>query len=261
MSKKVEAGEIVNPANLWGKPLGKSAAPAPKASKEKETRMLPDDEIDSDVDAELEDEPTDAELVDAAVNDDIEDGSADDDADGFDSEPGDDADEEGDEEVDSAVDADEEESKTTRVVTPMADKKKKSMSDHVRDEIDRRNAAGESLRGVDIVNALAKKGVKVSPAQVSQLLKKAGVSAKGRNPRKSKVAEAAEDTRSRAAVSTRKGTEPKRPANKVRPTAEPAGSLPVAHLRAAKAFIAACGDSYEEARNVLELHQQLTDVL
>jgi hypothetical protein len=259
MSKKVEAGEIINPANLWGKPLGNRPAPALKTSKEKETRMLPDDEIDSDVDAELEDEPTDAELVGSAVSDDVEDDSADDDADGFDSETGDDADEEDDEEVDSAVDADEEPSKTTRVVTAMADKKKKSMSDYVRDEIDRRNAAGESLRGVDIVNALTKKGVKVSPAQVSQLLKKAGVSAKGRNPRKTKAAETAEQHR--AAVSTRKGVELKRPANKVRPAADTTDSLPVAHLRAAKAFIAACGDSYEEARNVLELHQQLTDVL
>ena len=260
MSKKVEAGEIVNPANLWGKPLGKSPALAPKSSKEKETRMLPDDKIDSDVDAELEDGPTDNELVEVAVSDDIEDDNVDDDADDFDDEDDDDDDdEEGDEEVDSAVDADEEPSKTTRVVTTMADKKKKSMSDHVRDEIDRRNAAGESLRGVDIVNALSKKGVKVSPAQVSQLLKKAGVSAKGRNPRKTKVAETTEQHR--AAVSTRKGTEPKRPANKVRPSDEPTGSLPVAHLRAAKAFIAACGDSYEKARNVLELHQQLTDVL
>lgn len=260
MSKKVEAGEIVNPANLWGKPLGKSPALTPKSSKKKETRMLPNDKIDSDVDAELEDGPTDNELVEVAVSDDIEDDNVDDDDDDFDDkDDDDDDDEEGDEEVDSAVDADEEPSKTTRIVTTMADKKKKSMSDHVRDDIDRRNAAGESLRGVDIVNALSKKGITVSPAQVSQLLKKAGVSAKGRNPRKAKVAETTEQQR--VAVSTRKGTEPKRPANKVRPAAAPTGSLPVAHLRAAKAFIVACGDSYEKARSVLELHQQLTDVL
>jgi hypothetical protein len=134
--------------------------------------------------------------------------------------------------------------------------KKKSMSDHVRDEISRRQESGDSLRGVDIVNALAKKGVKVSAAQVSQLLKKAGVSAKARGPKKAK---AAAEERSRAAVSTKKAAEPPRAAPKARPVG--GTDMPMPQLKAAKEFLAAVGDSYEEARRVLGLHEQLHDYL
>jgi len=61
MAKKTEVGGFISPANLWGKPLpnitGSKPAPAKKEQTEERTkRMLADedDDIDSDVDAELE---------------------------------------------------------------------------------------------------------------------------------------------------------------------------------------------------------------
>lgn len=257
MSKDVAAGGIVSPANLWGKPLPK-ALHKPATKKEKDTGMLPEEEsiTDDDVDAELEgDGPSEAELEaeETEVDDDAgetgdEEPSYDDDE-----ESAEDEDDSEDDDVDSVVEPDEKVSKKKRVTTPMAGKKK-SMSDYVRDEIARRQESGDSLRGVDIMNTLAKKGVKVSAAQISQLLKKAGVSVKARGPKKAK---AAAEERSRAALSTRKGPEP---AATVKARGGVVG-LPVAHLKAAKAFIAACGDSHEEALNVLELHKQLQGVL
>lgn len=262
MSDTAAVGGIVSPASLWGKPLPKTLhKTAPE--KKKDTGMLPEEDdadsvMEEDVDAELEaDGPSDAELE--AENPEVDETDADEDA-GDDEEPSyDEDDDEEAEDVDSAVEDDTTKvSKKKRVTTPMAGKKK-SMSDHVRDEIDRRQAAGDSLRGVDIVNALAKKGVKVSAAQVSQLLKKAGVSAKARGPKKSK---AAAEERSRAATSTRKVAEPvSRPTPKAKPATGGVVGLPVTHLKAAKDFVAACGDSYDEAFNVLDMHRQLNEVL
>ncbi|NDD52261.1 hypothetical protein EBZ39_00015 [bacterium] len=256
MAKDVAVGGIVNPANLWGKPLPKTVHKE-ATKKEKDTGMLPEDEVELDVDAELEaDEPSDAELVAEETDTEFVEGGepAEDEEPSYDDDE-DESDENDDvDDVDSAVEPDEKVSKKKRVTTPMAGKKK-SMSDHVREEIARRQESGDSLRGVDIVNALAKKGVKVSPAQVSQLLKKEGVSSKARGPRKAK---AAAEERSRAAVSTKKDAEPSRIAHK----AKPAGvELPMPHLKAAKNFLAAVGDSYEEARRVLELHEQLHEIL
>lgn len=258
MSKEVAVGGIVSPANLWGKPLPKTIHKE-ATKKEKDTGMLPEEITEDDVDAELEaDEPSEAELV--AEETDVDDAgeeTGDEEPSYDDDEESDEDDSEDDDEVDSVVEPDEKVSKKKKVATPMAGKKK-SMSDHVRDEIARRQESGDSLRGVDIMTALAKKGVKVSAAQISQLLKKAGVSVKARGPKKAK---AAAEERSRAAVSTRKGEEPSRVAPKARPATGGVVGLPVAHLKAAKDFIAACGDSYEEARNVLDLHKQLQGVL
>jgi hypothetical protein len=220
--------------------------------------MLPeDDDIDSDVDAELEDADDDELTPVVSVDD-----SGEEDDDEFEPEEGDesDADDEEQDEVVSAVEDDEDDDPAADEPSAGATKKrvrkmseKKSMSDHVREEIDRRQKTGESLRGVDIVNALAKHKIKVGPAQVSQLLKKAGVSQKARGPRKAKLAAEAGE-RSRSAESVRKGVIKHRPASTV-------AGLPVAHLKAAKDFIAACGDSYEEAARILELHEKLHDVL
>lgn len=257
MSKEVSAGAIVSPSSLWGKPLPKTLHKT-DTKKEKDAGMLPEDDVTDDVDAELEgDGPSDADLE--AEEADVE---ASDDTEAGDEEPSyddesDEDDDSDDEEVDATVDADEDDvSKKKKVTTPMAGKKK-SMSDHVREEIARRQESGDSLRGVDIMGALSKKGVKVSAAQISQLLKKAGVG-KSRSPKKAK--EAGEE-KSRVAVSTRKVTEAPRAANKVKPATGGVIGLPVTRLKAAKDFIAACGNSYEEAMNALELHQQLHDVL
>lgn len=257
MAKDVEAGGIVSPANLWGKPLPKTIHKKTK-EEEKDTGMLPEDEIDSDVDAELEDvDPNDDELSEEETTEDVIDENEEEDSDADEDE---DVPDEVDDEVDSDVESDEEESvpKKKRVATTMA--AKKSMSDHVREEIEKRRAAGDSLRGVDIVNALVKKGVKVSPAQVSQLLKKAGISAKARGTHKTPKAATGEE-RSRAAVSTRKGHDQPRSTPKGKSASGGVIGLPVVRLKAAKDFIAACGDSYDEAFNALELHKQLHEVL
>ena len=264
MAKDVAAGGIVSPANLWGKPLPKTIHKTTE-NKEKDTRMLPEEEIDSDVDAELEDieGPDDEELSEEETSEKVISASADDEEseDDDEEENVDDEDEDSDEvdaEVDSTVEADEEKSapKRKKVVTNMAEKK--SMSDHVRDEIERRKKSGDSLRGVDIVTALGKKGIKVSPAQVSQLLKKANISAKARGTHKTKEKNAAEVKR--VATSTRKGETPRREAGK----SSGSGTEMVvvsSHLKAAKAFLAACDDSYDAAREALDMHQQLHDVL
>ena len=266
MTKKVEAGGIVSPANLWGKPLPKTTHKT--APTEKETGMLPEEEIDSDVDAELEnDGPSEEELVDEESEvDELEAGedTADDDEseaeDAAEEEP--DSDEAEEDEVDSTVEDDEEEPVVAETSTParkkvapvMSDKKKKSMSDHVREEIDRRKASGDSLRGVDIVNALKKRSVEVSPAQVSQLLKKAGVSQKART---AKPKAAPTEEKSRMATSIHKAKEEKSSPRKSPSTL--AEGLP-RHMRAVKALLAECDNSYEVAREALSLHQQLHDV-
>ncbi|NDD53317.1 hypothetical protein EBZ39_05500 [bacterium] len=54
---------------------------------------------------------------------------------------------------------------------PAADKKK-SLTQHIRDEIVRHESAGELPRNVEIVNSLAARRIIVSPAQVSQVVKK-----------------------------------------------------------------------------------------
>lgn len=297
MTKKDDGSGFVNPASLWGKPLPKMLQPTtPKGSTEpkkaKNSGMGRHDSEDIDLDSDVDDElegtgPSDDELLDgteaetteetyveASVAVEVTDDEAEDEDD--DDEAEDEAEEEADvedvvevDEAESAVDeADDEEVEPTRRSHTVAEKKKKSMSDYVRDEITKRTDAGDSLRGVDIVNALAKKGVKVSPAQVSQLLKKAGISAKARGPKKHKAAaapaaatsEAGE--RSRMAMSREKTSKKKpagRPANKVATAV--AGTLPVAHLKAAKAFLATCGGTYEEAARILKLHEQLQDVM
>ena len=135
---------------------------------------------------------------------------------------------------------------------------KKSMSDYVRDEITARKASGDSLRGVDIVNAMAKKKIKVSAAQVSQLLKKAGVSQKARGKRAG--AAAAPTEKLRVAEKTRRA-EPKPSAAKVAKAPTGSTSFPIAQLKAAKAFLAACDGSYLNAKNALALHAELGDIL
>jgi hypothetical protein len=291
MTKKDDGQGFVNPANLWGKPLPNMLRPtttkgSTETKKEEKSSGMgrhdhEDIDLDSDVDDELDGvEPSAEELlgdaeeetttavetyVEASVEVDDDDEAEDEDDDEAEDEEEDVEAVVEDDAAESAVDeADDEDVEPTRRSHTVADKKKKSMSDYVRDEIAKRADAGDSLRGVDIVNALAKKGVKVSPAQVSQLLKKAGVSAKARGPRKHKAAAApvAEaDERSRMAMSTRKTGEKKpgkRPANKAAPTGS--GTLPVAHLKAAKAFLSTCG-SYTEAARILKLHEQLHDVM
>lgn len=284
-----KANKFVSPANLWGKPLPGATSKAPaetEATKEKGTKRMrfatPEDydAEDGDVNAELEESTVDdAEAYDET--DDYEDESiedirttaaklpdedtaelnADDDETEYEPEEGDDV---SDESVDATVAVDEDDDP---VMAPTATKtrkgkvknmaEKKSGADHIREEIEQRQAAGDSLRGVDIVAALAKRRVTVSPAQVSQLLKKAGVSGSKRTP----VAAGEERTRD-AAKHKRPEAMPK--AAPKRPVAKsPTGSttLPMVQLKAASAFLAACDGCYDMADEILAEHKKLRSVV
>lgn len=284
MAKKIG---LISPTQLWGKPL-KSAAPQ-KAKEEKVTgKMTYDDDVtddEIDVDAELasadveEDEetlqPVTAES-DSDVTDEIEDGDpeedADDDEPDYDAEDGDVSDSsedvvEDDEEVVTAVADDEEtgeENSETTKGSSMAEKM--SLSDHVRAEITRRHKAGESLRGKDIVDTLAKKKIKVSPAQVSQLLKKAGLGGQPRG-KKAAVPTAAAGEKSRAAskgakrdIAPAPAAKPKTPAQFAakRPAATNGFKVPMDQLKAAEAFVESCGGSFQAAERILTAAAQLS---
>jgi len=170
MAKKAPE-QFISPANLWGKPLpGYSGKKEPVVAQEETpavTDALPDD-----------DEPEEDEAID------------DEDDEDFDDEEGDEEDETEEEEEDVVAPEETIVAQTSAaaetVEMPTNEKErehmaeKKSGADHIRDMIAQRTASGESLRGVDIVAALAKKKIVVSPAQVSQLLKKAGMGGKPR---------------------------------------------------------------------------------
>jgi hypothetical protein len=172
---------------------------------------------------------------------------------------------------DETVDAEPTESR----IRTMADKKKVSLSDHIRHEIDRRKSSnGASLRGVDIVAALEKRNINVSAAQVSQLLKKAGLGGKPR-----KRAAAAGETASAGSEKIRAAEKAKK--RDVAPPAKPKAGrpavtavepraaaklpaktngfkVPMVQLQAAEAFVDACGGSFKDAERILVAASQLS---
>jgi hypothetical protein len=227
------------------------------------------DEIEDDADAELVDETADEDEIDYASEEGDEEVASEDEI----------------ETVVSAVDTDEvvedDETDETEVVntkesrtTRMAEKKKVSLSDHVRNEIDKRKTSGASIRGVDIVAALEKRGINVSAAQVSQLLKKAGLSSgkKGRPPAAKTGGEAierprmapkaskkpAEEPKPRAAVSRKPAAEPARIAPKVAAKTGNGFKVPMEQLGAASDFVAACGGSFDKATRILAAAEKLS---
>lgn len=252
---KKNADAFVMSESMWGKPLASSVRKSDD-EKKKVTRMQAeeqDDDIDSDVDAELE-EGEDTEVGLADENDDelVEDeatASAD--------EP---AGEDDEEEVAAAVADDEEDVPGTKGANNRnaAMSEKKSGADHIRDEIAKRKDAGDSMRGVDIVAALAKRKIEVSPAQVSQLLKKAGM---GGAPRAKKTDA---DAKSRVAAKGKKQLAPAETARVLpkRPAVTTGKStmLPMTQLKAAAAFLAACDNCYATAEEILSTHKQLGSV-
>lgn len=293
MAKKIGAGRFDSPGNLWGKPIGR---PTDKPVEEEVTGMRSDDddsmeEEEIDVDAELadadeheedvDDEESENEDSDAVAEDDADDGEVEDDGLTYAPEAGDEPAEDEEETVVSAVDDDEVDEEETADdeeiaaeptesrIRNMADKKKVSLSDHVRNEIDKRKASGASLRGVDIVAALEKRGVNVSAAQVSQLLKKAGL---GGKPRKGKVSAAAPTAtggeKIRAAEKAKKrdvapAAKPRAAAAEPRAAAKlPARAngfkVPMTQLQAAEAFVDACGGSFKDAERILLAASQLS---
>lgn len=290
MPKKIANGGLLSPTQLWGKPL-KPAAPH-KTGSEKNARKtvdeddVTDDDEEIDVDAELANaDVSDGELhaVEAEVEtDDVtdEDETAGDDENAADAEPDydaedgdvsgeaeDEAEEVDEEEVVAAV-ADDEETGEEELPEPTGKSvmpEKMSLSDHVRAEITRRQKAGESpIRGKDIVETLAKKKIKVSPAQVSQLMKKAGLSGKTRGKRATvAVGDATEKSRSAlkgkkletVAASPRAGT---KVAEKTAKTATNGFRVPMTQLQAAEAFVDACGGSFKDAERILTAAAQLS---
>lgn len=283
MAKKLG---LISPTQLWGKPL-KSVAPQ-KTHEEKVTgKMTYDEDVtedEIDVDAELAnaDVEEDEELhaiaaeTDADVSDEIDDGDpeeeeAEDDEPDYDAEDGDDVSAESEDavedgEVVTAVADNEEEGDVEIPATTgkSSMSEKMSLSDHVRAEIARRQKAGESpIRGKDIVETLAKRKLKVSPAQVSQLLKKAGL---GGQPRGKKaatpVAAAGGAEKSRAAgMRAKKGIEPVTQPVKAAAKARPATNgfrVPMEQLKAAEAFVEVCGGSFQSAERILTAAAQLS---
>jgi len=268
---KQGADAFIMSENMWGKPLPSTARKVAD-DKKKVTRMQTEDDIDSDVDAELEEgEDTEVDLADenddvlvsdealaeveADEPDDDEEEEEDSDEDDDDLDPEDVVDEEQDE-VEATVAEDEEEDANNRKVVMS---EKKSGADHIRDEINKRKAAGDSMRGVDIVAALAKRKIEVSPAQVSQLLKKAGM---GGAPRAKKTDA---DAKSRVAAKGKAKTEAAPPATprmlpKGRAVTSTTTTLPMTQLRAAAAFLSACDGCYATAEEILSTHKQLGTV-
>lgn len=278
MAKKIG---LISPTQLWGKPL-KSAAPQ-KAKEEKVTGKMTynddvtDDEIDVDAElagADVEDDETLHEATaedDSDVTGEIETGEpeedTEDDEPDYDSEDGDVSDSsedvvEDDEEVVTAVADDEddgEEISETTKESSMAEKM--SLSDHVRAEITRRQKAGDSLRGKDIVDTLAKKKIKVSPAQVSQLLKKAGLGGQPRGKKAAAPVAVAAGEKSRAAHKSAKRNVEPAPQPKVAAKIKPTGNgfkVPMDQLKAAEAFVESCGGSFQSAERILTAAAQLS---
>ena len=277
---------FASPANLWGRPIPNlTGKPDTDQKKDKATRMrnkeeeYEDDDIIDDADAELEEdgdgpdieeiEDDEAAYAEAATEEIGDEEETDDDETEYAPEEGDEVSaEDDDENVDAAVDVEDDEpvlvenkTGTKKKVSNMAEKK--SGADHIRDEIERRQESGDSLRGVDIVAALAKKRVTVSAAQVSQLLKKAGV-APGKKGRPAAVA--AGESRSRDAAKAKSKAEPAKelPRKTAKsPARGPSGSttLPMGQLKAAAAFLDACDGCYDTAEEILAAHKQLESVL
>jgi hypothetical protein len=278
-----KANDFVSPANLWGKPLPGATSKAPTEKKEEKVTRMRTNYEDEDVDAELEEDVIDDEAAYAEEeteyeddsNEDIHETAAklseeevttagdDDDEDETEYAP-EEGDEVSDEIVYSAAESDEDDApvatpsrviKTkTKKVKDMAEKK--SGADHIREEIARRQESGDSLRGVDIVAALAKKRVTVSPAQVSQLLKKTGAAS-------GKRAAPAGEEKSRVAARNKRQDELPRKAPKLPVAKAPSGTstLPMAQLTAASEFLAACDGCYDTANTILSQHQRLHDIM
>jgi len=275
MAKKIGTGRFDSPGNLWGKPLGR---PTNKPVEDEEVTGMRSDDDDSmdeeevDVDAELAD--ADEQQENDIDDDEVDDGLT------YAPEAGDvPAEEEtvvsavDDDEVDEEETADDEErtaEPTESRIRNMADKKKVSLSDHIRNEIDKRKDAGTSLRGVDIVAALEKRGINVSAAQVSQLLKKAGLGGKPRK-RKEAAAEAGGDKIRAAEKAKKRDIAPTAKPRVGRPAAvsEPRGAaklpaksngfkVPMAQLQAAEAFVDACGGSFKDAEHIRLAASQLS---
>lgn len=306
MAMKDGAGTPLNPANLWGKPDPRAGSTKEqKVSRRIDDEEQFEDE-DVDLDAELDAAEEEGPLDDEVADDD-EDEIVDEENDGdFEPEEGDAADEteeneeydveeevvaesedadaeletdadEQAESVDDEAEVDDDTYATDEVDTaPVATnrkrdmaEKKTSLSDHIRAEIARRKTSGASLRGKDIVEALAARKIKVSPAQVSQIMKKEGIPP-GKPGRRKAAVEA--EGRSRDALQRKR-----QPTLSAKPAAKPVSkaperaagklprvetsrgfNLPMAQLKAVEAFVEACG-GFQNAERILTAAASLSN--
>jgi hypothetical protein len=295
MAMRDGAGTPLDPANLWGKPDPRKSVQA-QTDEKKEKKTV------SGIDADLENDGIDVDAAldaDAALEADIDDTAEDADYENeFEPEEGDDEDVDDDDDDEDDADAELEETESAVVSEDGGDEtaestadeagadeespavvgrttatssrkrkmtdKKTSLSDHIRSEIARRQEAGEELRGKDIVASLASRRIKVSPAQVSQILKKEGLSS-GTRGRKPKAA-AADGERTRSALKTKpkqaeikKAATPPRVLPKVRQEGASRGfNVPMTQLQAAESFVEACGGSFQNAERILTAAAQLS---
>ncbi|WP_353208427.1 hypothetical protein [Sphingorhabdus sp.] len=269
---KQSADAFIMSDNMWGKPLPATARKVAETKKKKKvTRMQTEDDIDSDVDDELE-EGKDTEVDLADENDDelvsdealatVETDEPDDEDEEESDEDDDDLDPEdvvdsAQDEVEATVAEDEEDGASTKDANnrKVVMSEKKSGADHIRDEINKRKTAGDSMRGVDIVAALAKRKIEVSPAQVSQLLKKAGMSGAPRT--KASVGDAKSRVAAKGKAKTEAAPATPRMLPKGRAVTGTTTTLPMSQLRAAAAFLSACDGCYTTAEEILSTHKQL----
>jgi hypothetical protein len=157
-------------------------------------------------------------------------------------------------------------------VSPMPSNKDMTKADHVRAEIERRQKSGESMRPKDIIEALAKKGVKVTPPQVSVLVKKLvgpasklaptdqtpAQKAKAAINRLTRAASAVKKPISAAPVAKKPVTAPSAARSAGKTKAAPQSSdSEYSTLFAAANFVGACGD-LAAARKTLEAYERLT---
>ena len=276
---------IVRPENLWGKPLPQK----PERTKESSEMLYEEELHEEDLRALVEetdvltDDPSDDELRTLATAGEYED---DDDEDSFGAEDGDEAADDETSFVEDAADdamessAAKENTTAAAVATvrsdgvkPINTKKRKkekmaekmSISDHIRREIEKRQESGDSLRGVDIKNSLEKRGVLASPAQISQLLKKAGVAPTARGPKKNKEGAKAvlsgtakatsEPPKKRQRQFAGRAAQPESRKTAIAPTSSL--NLPMEKLQATTDFVSKCG-SVQEAMRMLDIAVQLS---
>jgi hypothetical protein len=271
---------IVRPENLWGKPLPQK----PERTKESSEMLYEEELHEEDLRALVEetdvliDDPSDEELRTLATAGEYED---DDDEDSFGAEDADDETSFVDDAADDATESSAAKENTTAAavatvhsagVKPINTKKRKkekmaekmSISDHIRREIEKRQESGDSLRGVDIKNSLEKRGVLASPAQISQLLKKAGVAPTARGPKKNKegakavlsgTAKATSEPPKKRRQFAGRAAQPESRKTAIAPTSSL--NLPMEKLQATTDFVSKCG-SVQEAMRMLDIAVQLS---
>lgn len=268
-----------NPSSLWGKPLPanlhKLQTKEPKMATEEYEEEF--DEETADVDAELgedaeisDDEDAAAAYAESVTEQDPDEAAEIDEEDEYDSEEGDDAEVsyvENEKEENTEKPDHDDDVAAADIITDTKNKKKeestmkKRGSDYIREEISRRQESGDSLRGVDIVKALAKKKVTVSAAQVSQLLKAEGVprAPRGRQPAE-KAAGRPKQKPTPTAAAVVSETPSRAAAQRPKKLDYPA-DLPLEQLKAASAFLDACDGDYEAAVSILNVHRQVGSVM